>query len=224
VKKANQSQTDTDMEDRNYDAPKERAPRLDLRRDSAPVRDKGDEKDAIKKREDLGGTSVYKKKLDSAKSVKPKNAQEQQSDQASGRNVAGFKPTPENFENLCKIEAKLDVCLKFLSQAMHEFYALKSIDISPDGKLGGRGFILEIPEIRARLHAAVENISGLIDTVYDETRGKHWDFSAPEEEQPEAPMPESEPGTNDDYNEESNDFAKVSSIISQVRKKAEGGE
>jgi len=207
------------MEDRNYDAPRERAPRLDLRRDSAPVRDPDKHRESIKKREDLGGTSVYRKKLDET-TKKSKAAQSDPAvpDQSSGRNLGGFKPDPKNFEALCKIEAKLDVCLKFLSQAMHEFYALKSIDVSPDGKLGGRGFILEIPEIRNRLHAAVENISGLIDTVYDETRGKHWDFNASDEEQP---LEESAP--TDEYDEQG-DFEKVSSIISQVRKKAAGGK
>lgn len=218
-KQANESQLDTDISDRNYDAPKERAPRMDLRRDNAPVRDPDLQREKIKKRDDMGGTSVYKKKLEDATN-KPKKAQSESSDQSSGRSLAGFSPDPKNFEALCKVEAKLDVCLKFLSQAMHEFYALKSIDVSPDGKLGGRGFILEIPEIRNRLHGAVENVSGLIDTIYDETRGKHWDFNASDEgNQPEVAT--SSP--TDEYKEDG-EFEKVSSIISQVRKKADGGK
>lgn len=218
-KRANDSQEDTDISNRNYDSPLQRPPRHDLRRDSAPVRDEDMKADQLQKRKDLGGTSVYEKKLDEAKNKPKKKAQEGDVDQSSGRNLGGFKPDPVNFEALCKIEAKLDVCLKFLSQAMHEFYALKSIDVSPDGKLGGRGFILEIPEIRNRLHAAVENVSGLIDTIYDETRGKHWDFNASDEEM--APV---EPMMPSDEYEEQGEFEKVSSIISHVRKKAAGGK
>lgn len=214
TKKANQSQEDTDIENRRYDTTVERPPRLDLRRDSAPVRDPELHKEKIERRDDLGGTSVYQKK------TSPKKGAKEQDDAAqgasSGRNLSGFKPKKENLVKLLQVEAKLDVCLKFMSQAMSEFYALKSSDISPDGKLGGRGFVMDIVDIRARLYSAVENVSGLIDTLYDETHGDHWASDC--FPQPEIPQQELPP--TDSAQEGAEDFSKVSNILSYVKKRA----
>ena len=208
MKKANQSQEDTDIEKRNYDSPLERPPRLDLRNDSAPVRDSDEQSEKIQKRQDLGGTSVYQKETKSAaSSEKKKKAQD------SGepiRYMHGFKPSKENLSKLVEIESKLDICLKFLSEAMAEFCSLKSVDISPDGKLGGRGFSLEIPEIRARLYSSVDNISHIVDTLYDETRGEHWQKEFQTKQQEQVPQQE--------IVEESQ--AKISSVLEKVLKKA----
>ena len=211
-KKANQPQEHTDIEDRKYDTTIERPPRMDLRRDHAPVRDPELQSEKIQKRKDLGGTSVYQKKPESMKTSKK---QEDEELTPQNRNLDGFTPKKENLMSLLKIEAKLDVCLKYLSQAMHDFYALKSIDISPDGKLGGRGFITEIPDVRARLYASVENISGIIDTIYDETRGEHWNF---ENHDKQIAMNQVEQPGED--LQETGDFQKVSSILNLVQKVA----
>lgn len=166
MKKANQSQTDTDIENRKYDTPLQRPPRSDLRRTHAPVRDPDLKSESLQKRRDFGGKGYDRKK--SHKSV--------QSDaDSSVRSLSGFAPKPENLQKLVAVETKLDICLKFLSQAMSEFCSLKSIDISSDGKLGGRGFVMEIPEVRDRMYQCVESISCIIDTLYDETRASHWD-------------------------------------------------
>lgn len=180
MKKANQSQTDTDIEDRNYETPLQRPPRHDLRRTHAPVRDPDLKSESIQKRKDMGGKGYESKK--------GKN----QSESQAVRAIGGFTPKAENLEKLVAVETKMDLCLKFLSQAMSEFCSLKSIDISPDGKLGGRGFVMEIPEIRERMYQCVESISCVIDTLYDETRAKHWDcFQKPE--QPPVENPEEQP-------------------------------
>ena len=89
------------------------------------------------------------------------------------------------------------------------------IGISPDGKLGGRGFITEIPDVRARLYASVENISGIIDTIYDETRGEHWNF---ENHDKQIAMNQVEQPGED--LQETGDFQKVSSILNLVQKVA----
>jgi hypothetical protein len=163
-KKSNQSQTDTDIENRKYDTPLQRPPRYDLRRDHAPVRDPDLASESIQKRKDMGG-KVYE----------PRNNKKEAQQDSYSRSISGFSPKVENLQALISVETKLDICLKYLSEAMAEFIALKSIDISPDGKLGGKGFVMEIPEIRQKLYGCVESISTVIDTVYDETRAKHWD-------------------------------------------------
>jgi hypothetical protein len=209
MKKANQSQSDTDIEKRRYETTLERPPRHDLRRDHAPVRDPDLQKEKIQRRDDMGGTSVYKKKNEQkAKASKEESA-------STGRLMDGWEPKKENLEQLLKVEAKLDVCIKFLSQALSDFAGLKSIDISPDGKLGGRGFVMDISEIRSRLYSTVENISLVIDTLYDETRGKHWTSKFEVAEMKE----EAKEDAKDDHLEES-DLNKVSSIYEFVKKKA----
>lgn len=207
MKKANQSQTDTDIENRNYDMPLQRPPRADLRRDSAPIRDDDMQTDKIQKRKDFGGTSVYEKEKSAANDIRKKSKND---DSAAVRMMDGFNPKKENLLKLVEIESKLDICLKFLSEAMSEFCSLKSIDISPDGKLGGRGFTLEIPEIRARLYSSVDNISQIVDTLYDETMGDHWKKEFQLSENPEL--------------QNLNEQGKISSILNTVIKKAKTGK
>lgn len=179
-KKSNQSQTDTDIENRKYDTPLQRPPRHDLRRTHAPVRDPDLKSESLQKRKDMGG-KVYD----------AKSSEKKAQDGESVRSIAGFSPKVENLQALISVETKLDICLKYLSEAMSEFIALKSIDISADGKLGGKGFVMDIPEIREEMYGCVESISTVIDTIYDETRAKHWDCFKKEvtqdspEEQPE---------------------------------------
>lgn len=209
-KKSNQSQEDTDIEKRNYDSPLERPPRLDLRNDSAPVRDSDEQADKIQMRKDLGGTSVYQKETKAAASSSDKKKKAQDSLEPV-RLMHGFQPNRDNLSKLIQIESKLDICLKFMSEAMAEFCALKSIDVSPDGKLGGRGFALEIPEIRARLYSSVDNISHIVDTLYDETRGDHWQ----KEFQPKVQEPQS---PEEEITQERP--VKLSSILNTVIKKA----
>ena len=51
---------------------------------------------------------------------------------------------------------------------------LKAADISPDGSLGGKGYIAKIAEMRRAYMNCVEALSALSDTLYDEIRAPHW--------------------------------------------------
>lgn len=227
AKKANQDQESTDMEDRNYAGTQQRPPRQDLRKTHAPNRDPDVDGEKMEKRDDLGGTSVYQKKTKSSEKGGEKKktvGQEEEMEPTgtpSGRELTDFQPKKENLVALMKIESKLDVCLKFLSAAMSEFYALKSIDVSPDGRMGGRGYVMEMVEIRARLYQSVENISAVVDTVYDEVNGDHWKAMF-EQHLPEVDAQlqsmEQQPEPSDDLTGEN--FEKVSSIMGHIKKVA----
>ena len=54
------------------------------------------------------------------------------------------------------------------------FAKIKSRDISPDGNLGGRGYIMEIKGMRRQYMNIVEALSALSDTLYDEITADHW--------------------------------------------------
>jgi hypothetical protein len=54
---------------------------------------------------------------------------------------------------------------------------IKSRNVSPDGSLGGKGYIQKIPDIRRQLMNCVEVLSAISDTIYDEIKAPHWDPS-----------------------------------------------
>ena len=58
--------------------------------------------------------------------------------------------------------------------AYSTFAKIKSRDISPDGNLGGRGYIMEIKAIRRQYMNVVEALSAMSDTLYDEITADHW--------------------------------------------------
>lgn len=52
---------------------------------------------------------------------------------------------------------------------------VKSRNVSPDGALGGKGYIQKIPDMRRQLMNTIEALSALTDTIHDEMNAPHWD-------------------------------------------------
>jgi hypothetical protein len=67
------------------------------------------------------------------------------------------------------------MALGHATSAHARFVKIKSRNISPDGSLGGKGYIQKIPDMRRQLMNCVEALSALTDTVYDEINAPHWD-------------------------------------------------
>lgn len=61
------------------------------------------------------------------------------------------------------------------------FTKIKSRTVSPDGSLGGRGYIMKISDMRRQLMNCIEVLSSVSDTIYDEVNAPHWtaDSGAP---------------------------------------------
>lgn len=51
---------------------------------------------------------------------------------------------------------------------------LKSTSVSPDGMLGGRGYVMGIKDVRQKLFEACEALSAISDTLHDEIMAPHW--------------------------------------------------
>lgn len=51
---------------------------------------------------------------------------------------------------------------------------IKSSTISPDGMIGGRGYVMNVNDIRKKLHEACESLSAITDSLYDEINAPHW--------------------------------------------------
>ena len=58
--------------------------------------------------------------------------------------------------------------------AQNTFAKIKSSDVSPDGNLGGKGYIQKVADMRRQYANVVEALSALSDTLYDEIIAPHW--------------------------------------------------
>lgn len=66
------------------------------------------------------------------------------------------------------------MALGHVTSAYNRFVKIKSRNVSPDGALGGKGYIQKIPDMRRQLMNCVEALSALTDTIYDELHAPHW--------------------------------------------------
>ena len=82
-------------------------------------------------------------------------------------NKAAIKP-------IVKTLWAMSVALGHALTAHRSFSRLKSSTFSPDGLLGGRGYVLPVKDIRADLFEACEKLSALCDTLHDEINAPHW--------------------------------------------------
>lgn len=92
----------------------------------------------------------------------------------------------EDFTFKPKYLKPISLCLRATLMAMghaisaqNTFAKIKSADVSPDGALGGRGYIQKIADMRRSYMNAVESLSALSDTLYDEIKAPHWHTDAP---------------------------------------------
>ena len=89
-----------------------------------------------------------------------------------------FKFDPKELKPLLKSLRSTLVALGNVSSAYANFVKIKSRKISPDGQLGGKGYIQKISDMRRSLMNCVEALSAFTDTVYDEVNAPHWNPEA----------------------------------------------
>lgn len=58
--------------------------------------------------------------------------------------------------------------------AYRHFSRIKSSTVSPDGLIGGRGYVSSVQDIRRMLNQACENLSAATDVLHDEINALHW--------------------------------------------------
>lgn len=86
----------------------------------------------------------------------------------------GFIWSGEALRNLTKILWATQRAHSYGMTALRLFSRMPSSDFSPDGLLGGRGYIQEVKTMRSDLSKAVEAMSSFTDTLHDEVNGDHW--------------------------------------------------
>lgn len=85
-----------------------------------------------------------------------------------------FDWSPESLRNLAKILWSAQRAHSYAITALRVFSKMPSSQFSPDGLLGGRGYIQQVKDMRSSLSASVEALSSFTDTIHDEINADHW--------------------------------------------------
>jgi len=138
----------------------------------------------------------------------------------SQRNAAGsmrreispeFKYDPKKVKHIKKILHSTNVALGNMVSAYNEFLRVKS-NISPDGKLGGLGYVMEIKSMKETLNKAIHALSEVADSLTDELTNPAWHVGddadvkklIKEKEDIEEQAEEAEGGNSEEIPEEEN--------------------
>ena len=101
----------------------------------------------------------------------------------SKREIPGdFNYSPRHQKPLAKILRATLAALGHTLSGYNRFAKIKSARISPDGAMGGRGYIQKIADMRKQYMNCVEALSALADTIYDEINAPHWSLISRQEE------------------------------------------
>lgn len=85
-----------------------------------------------------------------------------------------YKFDANKLEPLARTLRATLMALGHVQSAYNIFTKIKSAQISPDGALGGKGYIQKIPDMRRQFMNCSEALSSLSDTMYDELHAPHW--------------------------------------------------
>lgn len=104
----------------------------------------------------------------------------------SARTIPGdFNYSPRHQTPLVKILRATLAALGHTLSGYNYFAKVKSARVSPDGNLGGRGYIQKIQDMRKQYMNCVEALSSLSDTIYDEVNAPHWAVVSRQEDEEE---------------------------------------
>jgi hypothetical protein len=104
----------------------------------------------------------------------------------SKREIPGdFNYSPRHQKPLAKILRATLAALGHTLSGYNRFAKIKSARVSPDGAMGGRGYIQKIADMRKQYMNCVEALSALADTLYDEINAPHWSVMSRQEEDSE---------------------------------------
>lgn len=185
-----------------YTSPREKPPRYDLRKkhkiQDDPL-DNLDNKmdDKLSTSEEIALQELIKKdeKMDEFKLAKKitKERIKTAGEVKHIKDTSGFNIGRENLENfklgdkgqksIAKTYKHLATAFANMIQATNTFNRMKSSQISPDGKIGGKGFVTSLKDVRISLSNTTNILSELIDSFYDEINSPYWKKQTFEENQ-----------------------------------------
>jgi hypothetical protein len=86
-----------------------------------------------------------------------------------------YKYNAKKIKHLKHILHNVSVALGTLTSSFNEFSRFKGPDISPDGKLGGAGYVLPLKEIKQAIQNSVYSLSDVADCIADELTNPKWE-------------------------------------------------
>lgn len=111
------------------------------------------------------------------------SAEKKKKDNKNGedsRNLDGFEYDTSKAKVLKKALHNINVSLGTMISAMKDLSILRGSEITPDGKLGGRGFIMGFKDLKSKLNNAITDLSDVTDTLADELTNPKWGLSPSE--------------------------------------------
>lgn len=82
---------------------------------------------------------------------------------------------PKAKKPLAKVLWSISCALGHLISSYSTFTKIKASSISPDGKLGGKGYVQDISDMRKGFNDSMAVLSALQDTINDELNAPHWE-------------------------------------------------
>lgn len=85
-----------------------------------------------------------------------------------------FKYNAKKLKHLKHILHNVTVALGTLTSSLNEFSKLKGPEVSPDGLLGGVGYIIPLKEIKETINSNIRGLSDVADCLADELTNPRW--------------------------------------------------
>jgi hypothetical protein len=105
----------------------------------------------------------------------PKNQNAPPPGAPTKRNIPTDHPfQPKALKPMSKALYACSVALGNALAAYREFSRIKSATVSPDGLLGGRGYVMGVRDMRQKMWDSCEALSAVVDTLHDEISAPHW--------------------------------------------------
>lgn len=168
----------------SYTPPKEKPARYDLRRRHKKIEDPLDKKDKFMddKLAEVFPPKPTKEEKESAEKiarlfyagVAGKKEKPDSGFNQSREGIEGFKFNDQGIKTIAQTYKHLAAAFMNLVKANNLFASCKSSQVSPDGKLGGKGYIQPIKDIRESFSILTNTMSELIDTFHDEVNSPYW--------------------------------------------------
>lgn len=94
---------------------------------------------------------------------------------ASERNIdPDYEFNAKNLKPLAQTLRAALMALGHIQTARTIFTKIRSQTISPDGNIGGKGYVLTVKDVRKLLSNCDEALSSVTDSIYDEMQAVHW--------------------------------------------------
>jgi len=86
-----------------------------------------------------------------------------------------FRYNSKKLKHLKHILHNVTIALGTLTSSLNEFSKLKGPEVSPDGLLGGVGYIIPLKEVKETINSNIRGLSDIADCLADELTNPRWD-------------------------------------------------